>query len=159
FTEGTGTLLQKHDAAVKEIERTRKQLEQTVKAEHSSHKADNGSAAPRVESNFKKPAYLAAIKKAKQYIRAGAIFQLVISARFAAKPRAERLQIYRELRASTRSPYLFLLQPNDVAVVGSSPEMLVKVQGRDVFYRPIAGKRWRGKNEAEELRLEKEMMA
>jgi anthranilate synthase component 1 len=48
---------------------------------------------------------------------------------------------------------------NDVAVVGSSPEMLVKVQGRDVFYRPIAGTRWRGKDEAEDQRLEKEMLA
>ena len=48
---------------------------------------------------------------------------------------------------------------NDVAVVGSSPEMLVKVQGRDVFYRPIAGTRWRGKDEAEDQRLENEMLA
>ena len=56
------------------------------------------------------------------------------------------------------SPYLFFLQLNDVAVVGSSPEMLVKVQGRDVFYRPIAGTRWR-EDEMEDLRLEKEMLA
>jgi anthranilate synthase component 1 len=159
FTEGKGTLQQKYDAAVKEIEHTRKQLEQPVKAEHSSRKADNGSLAPKVESNFKKPAYLAAIKKAKQYIRAGDIFQVVISQRFSAKTQAEPFQIYRELRALNPSPYLFFLQLNDVAVVGSSPEMLVKVQGRDVFYRPIAGTRWRGKNEAEDLRLEKEMLA
>src|SRR5207244_8994564 len=67
--------------------------------------------------------------------------------------------IYRELRALNPSPYLFYLQMNDVAVVGSSPEMLVKVQGRDVFYRPIAGTRWRGKDEAEDQRLEREMLA
>src|SRR5206468_5526494 len=62
-------------------------------------------------------------------------------------------------RSSDLSPYLFYLQLNDVAVVGSSPEMLVKVQGRDVFYRPIAGTRWRGKDEAEDQRLEQEMLA
>src|SRR5437868_1732508 len=68
------------------------------------------------------------------------------------------LSIY-QLRALNPSPYLFCLQLNDVAVVGSSPEMLVKVQGRDVFYRPIAGTRPRGKDEAEDQRLEREMLA
>jgi anthranilate synthase component I len=159
FTEGKGTLQQKYDGAVKEIEHTRKQLEQPVKAEQSSAKAGNGSVVPKVESNFKKPAYLAAIKQAKQYIRAGDIFQVVISQRFSAKTQAEPFQIYRELRALNPSPYLFFLQLNDVAVVGSSPEMLVKVQGREVQYRPIAGTRWRGKDEAEDARLEKEMLA
>ena len=90
------------------------------------------------------------MRKAKEYIRAGDIFQVVISQRFSAKTQAEPFQIYRELRALNPSPYLFYLQLNDVAVVGSSPEMLVKVQGRDVFYRPIAGTRWRGKDEAED---------
>src|SRR5204863_4355706 len=106
-----------------------------------------------------KPAYLAAVRKAKKYIRAGDIFQVVISQRFSAKTGAEPFQIYRELRALNPSPYLFFLQLNDVAVVGSSPEMLVKVQGRDVSYRPIAGTRWRGKDEAEDQRLEQEMLA
>jgi anthranilate synthase component 1 len=57
------------------------------------------------------------------------------------------------------SPYLFYLQMNDVAVVGSSPEMLVKVQGREISYRPIAGTVPRGKDEAEDLRLEKDLLA
>src|SRR5215471_13818818 len=158
FSEGKGTLEENYNAAVKEIEQTRKQLEQPAKAEHP-RKAGSARPAPKVESNFKKPAYLAAIKKAKQYIRAGDIFQVVISQRFSAKTQAEPFQIYRELRALNPSPYLFYLQLNDVSVVGSSPEMLVKVQGRDVFYRPIAGTRWRGKDEAEDHRLEREMLA
>src|SRR6202043_3267996 len=87
------------------------------------------------------------------------IFQVVLSQRFSAKTKAQPFEIYRELRALNPSPYLFFLQMNDVAVVGSSPEMLVKVQGRDVFYRPIAGTRWRGKDETEDVRLEKEMLA
>jgi len=160
FTEGKGSLQQKYDAAVKEIERARKLLEQPVAAEERKRKSDAKENAPlEINSNFKKPAYLAAVKRAKEYIRAGDIFQVVISQRFSAKTEAEPFQIYRELRALNPSPYLFFLQLNDVAVVGSSPEMLVKVQGRDVFYRPIAGTRWRGKDEAEDVRLEKEMLA
>src|SRR5207249_2817949 len=113
----------------------------------------------KVASNFRRPEYLAAVQKAKHYIRAGDIFQVVLSQRFSAKTQAEPFQVYRELRALNPSPYLFYLQLNDVSVVGSSPEMLVKVQGRDVFYRPIAGTRWRGKDEAEDQRLEREMLA
>jgi anthranilate synthase component 1 len=163
FTEGPErgnkeSLQQKYDVAVKEIARTRKLLEQPVAAEERQRKAKEPPPL-EINSNFKKPAYLAAVKKAKEYIRAGDIFQVVISQRFSAKTEAEPFQIYRELRALNPSPYLFFLQLNDVAVVGSSPEMLVKVQGRQVFYRPIAGTRWRGKDEAEDARLEKEMLA
>jgi anthranilate synthase component 1 len=160
FTEGKQSLQQKYDAAVQEIQRTRKLLEQPVAAEGRGRKpAAKETPPPRVTSNVKKPAYLAAVRKAKEYIRAGDIFQVVISQRFSAKTEAEPFQIYRELRALNPSPYLFFLQLNDVAVVGSSPEMLVKVQGRDVSYRPIAGTRWRGKDEAEDARLEREMLA
>jgi anthranilate synthase component I len=159
FTEGPGTLEEKYASAVREIEKTRKLLEQPVPAERPSPKAARNGAAPRVSSNVKKAEYLRAVNKAKRYIRAGDVFQVVMSQRFSAKTRAEPFQIYRELRALNPSPYLFFLQLNDVAVVGSSPEMLVKVQGRDVFYRPIAGTRWRGKNEAEDAGLEREMLA
>src|SRR5262249_49510059 len=62
-------------------------------------------------------------------------------------------------RAINPSPYLFYLKLNDVSVVGSSPEMLVKVQGRDAFYRPIAGTRPRGRDEDEDARLETELLA
>src|SRR5260370_8992656 len=92
-------------------------------------------------------------------MRGGDIFLVVLSERFSDKTRAEPFQVYRELRALNQSSYLFYLQMNDVAVVGSSPEMLVKVQGRDVFYRPIAGTQPRGKDEAEDQRLEKELLA
>ncbi len=158
FTEGKTSLREKYDAAVAEIQRTRKLLEQPVPSEERK-KSPKKTAAPRVTSNFKKSAYLGVVQKAKEYIRAGDIFQVVISQRFSAKTKAEPFQIYRELRAVNPSPYLFFLQLNEVSVVGSSPEMLVKVQGRDVFYRPIAGTRWRGKDEAEDARLEKEMLA
>jgi len=160
FTEGPGTLRAKYDAAVREIQRTRKLLAEPVAEEAPKKRSKSGKAGKlKLSSNFAKPAYLAAVRKAKEYIRAGDIFQVVISQRFSAKTKAPPFEIYRQLRALNPSPYLFYLQMNDVAVVGSSPEMLVKVQGRDVFYRPIAGTRWRGKDEADDQRLEREMLA
>jgi anthranilate synthase component 1 len=84
---------------------------------------------------------------------------VVLSQRFSVKTDAEPFEVYRALRALNPSPYMFFLRLNDVFVVGSSPEMLVKVQGRDIFYRPIAGTRPRGRTEAEDQRLEKEMLA
>jgi len=159
YTEEPGTLRAKYDKAVKEIRRTRQMLEEPVAGERPAKKKAAKSRAPQFTSNFKPKEYLEAVRKAKRYIREGDIFQVVLSQRFSAKTKAAPFDIYRELRALNPSPYLFYLQLNDVHVVGSSPEMLVKVQGRDVFYRPIAGTRWRGKDEAEDVRLEREMLA
>jgi anthranilate synthase component I len=160
FTEGEGSLHAKYEAAVREIKLTKRKLEEAVAAERPKKEARAKKRAPlRVKSNFQRGEYLAVVRKAKAYIRAGDIFQVVLSQRFSAKTQADPFEVYRELRALNPSPYLFYLQLNDVCVVGSSPEMLVKVQGRDVFYRPIAGTRPRGKGEAQDLRLEKEMLA
>jgi anthranilate synthase component I len=159
FTDGRGSLRAKYLAAVGEIQRTRKLLEEPVAAERPRAARKGKTRAPKVTSNFKRAEYLDVVRKAKQYIRAGDIFQVVLSQRFSAKTKAASFDVYRELRALNPSPYLFYLQLNDVHVVGSSPEMLVKVQGREVFYRPIAGTRWRGEDEAEDQRLEKEMLA
>jgi anthranilate synthase component 1 len=159
YTEGQGSIRTKYDQAVLEIRRTRKLLEQAAPTEQPKGKSHKKIRPLRVSSNFTRPDYLAVVRKTKQYIRAGDIFQAVISQRFSAKTNADAFQVYRELRALNPSPYLFYLQLNDVSVVGSSPEMLVKVQGRDVFYRPIAGTRWRGKDEAEDQKLERQMLA
>ncbi len=156
FTEGNGSLRAKYDDATREIKETRRLLEEPVAAEHPKKTKKSKKHSPlKVSSNFRRPEYLDAVRKAKAYIRAGDIFQVVLSQRFSVKTKAEPFEVYRELRALNPSPYLFFLQLNDVSVVGSSPEMLVKVQGRDVFYRPIAGTRWRGKDDAEDQRLER----
>jgi anthranilate synthase component I len=159
YTDGEGSLRTKYNAAVREIRKTRQLLEQASPSEQPKKEKKKRGAPLRITSNFRRAEYLEAVRKAKNYIRAGDIFQVVISQRFSAKTHAAPFDVYRELRALNPSPYLFYLQMNDVAVVGSSPEMLVKVQGRDVFYRPIAGTRWRGKDEAEDQRLELEMLA
>jgi anthranilate synthase component 1 len=160
YTDSPGSLKQKYAAAVREIRRTRRLLEQPAPAEAPIKAASPRKAAPpKVSSNFTRPEYLAAVRKAKEYIRAGDIFQVVISQRFSASTTSGAFDVYRELRALNPSPYLFFLQMNDVAVVGSSPEMLVRVRGRDVFYRPIAGTLPRGKDEAEDLRNENLMLS
>src|SRR5207247_913687 len=160
FTEGQGSLRAKYDAAVREIKKTRQLLEGPVAGERPRIPSKASKPATlKVNSNFRRSEYLDIVRKGKKYIRAGDIFQVVLSQRFSAKAQAEPFEVYRQLRALNPSPYLFCLQLNDVAIVGSSPEMLVKVQGRDVFYRPIAGTRRRGKDEAEDQRREREMLA
>ena len=159
YTEGPGPLRAKYNAALQQIRRNREQLDTAVAAEKPQSDTKRTARANRVTSNVKRAEYLEAVRRSKQYIRAGDIFQVVISQRFSAKSKASGFDVYRELRALNPSPYLFFLQLNDVAVVGSSPEMLVKVQGQDVFYRPIAGTRKRGKSEAEDLALEKDLLS
>ena len=155
FTDGPGSLRTKYNAAVREIERTRQLLEQPL----NPQRRRPARAALRVASNFRKAAYLAAVRKCKRYIRAGDIFQVVLSQRFSARTKADPFEIYRALRVVNPSPYMYFLRLGDASVVGSSPEMLVKVQGRDAFYRPIAGTRPRGRNETEDQRLEQELVA
>ena len=99
------------------------------------------------------------VKAVEEYIKAGDIFQVVPSQRFAAPTAADPFDIYRSLRVANPSPYLFFLKLGKTAIAGSSPEMLVKVEGRDAFYRPIAGTRWRGRDEAEDQRMAAEMLA
>ena len=155
FTEGPGSLREKYDAAVREIRRTRRALEQPLPLQRPARRA----APLRVRSNMTKPQYMAAVRKAKAYIRAGDIFQVVPSQRFSAETHAEPFEIYRALRVVNPSPYLYFLKLDELAVVGSSPEMLVKVQGREVSYRPIAGTLPRGRNEEEDRKFEARLLA
>ncbi|HVB57526.1 MAG TPA: anthranilate synthase component I [Candidatus Acidoferrales bacterium] len=155
FTEGPGSLRAKYDAVVREIRRTQRMLDQPL----PPHARPRRAGPLRVESNMTKAQFVAAVRNAKTYIRAGDIFQVVASQRFSAKTNANPFEIYRALRVVNPSPYLYFLKLDDVSVVGSSPEMLVKVQGRDVFYRPLAGTRPRGRNEKEDRDLEAKLLS
>ena len=155
FTGGPGSLRAKYNAGVREIHRIRRQLEAPLPRAQTRR-----SRAPlRLTSNFTRAQYIAAVERAKEYIRAGDAFQIVPSQRFSARTYADPFEIYRSLRVVNPSPYLYFLRLGDLSVVGSSPEMLVKIQGRDAFYRPIAGTRPRGRNEKEDKSLEKELLA
>ena len=157
FTEGEGNLRSKYRAAVREISETRRLLELPIKDKFGKSKR---RATPlHVESNFTRPQFLAAVRKSKEYVRAGDVFQVVISQRFSARTDADPFEIYRALRVLNPSPYMYFLKLGDTAIVGSSPELLLKVQGREAFYRPIAGTRPRGKDEAEDQLLAEELAA
>jgi anthranilate synthase component 1 len=155
FTEGPGSLRSKYDAAIREIRRTRRLLEKPLPPARPTRRAGP----LRVRSNMTKSRFTSAVERAKEYIRAGDAFQIVVSQRFEARTNANPLEIYRALRVVNPSPYLYYLKLGDMSVVGSSPEMLVKVQGRDAVYRPLAGTQPRGRNEKEDQELEEKLLA
>jgi anthranilate synthase component 1 len=101
----------------------------------------------------------ASIDKCKEYIAAGDCIQVVLSQRFATPYKAEPFDIYRALRSLNPSPYMFFLKMDDIHLVGASPEVLVTCEGDHARVRPIAGTRPRGKDEAEDKRLEQELLA
>ena len=110
-------------------------------------------------SGFTREGFLAAVAKAKDYIRAGDVFQVVLSQRMSVPFRARPVDVYRALRALNPSPYMYFLDLDGFQVVGSSPEILVRMQGGDVTVRPIAGTRPRGATPAEDAALEAELLA
>ncbi len=120
----------------------------------------------RVKHRTKKADFLAAVERTKEYIRAGDVFQAVLSQRFDVEPGVDSFQVYRALRTVNPSPYMFFLRfaPDakskaaPLELAGSSPELLVRVHDGKVEYRPIAGTRRRGATEAEDNALADEMM-
>lgn len=98
------------------------------------------------------------IEKVKEYIKNGDIFQAVVSRRMYCNTRKEPLEIYRALRESNPSPYMFLIDYDDYQIIGSSPESLVSVRGNIVSTNPIAGSRKRGKTDEEDSLFEKELL-
>ena len=99
----------------------------------------------------------AAVAKIREYIAAGDCYQAVISQQFAKQTSAPPLAIYRALRATNPSPYMYFLKLDDEAIIGASPEMLVRCRDRELEYRPIAGTRPRGATETEDAALAEEM--
>jgi len=111
----------------------------------------------KVKPTTSRRAFEQSVRKVKDYIAAGDVFQTVLSQRFELEPGVPPLDIYRALRRVNPSPYMYFLRMADMHVLGSSPEMLVKVAGRRLEYRPIAGTRPRGRDDAEDARLEREL--
>ncbi len=113
----------------------------------------------RVPFLTSQPRFEAMVERAKEYIQAGDIFQVVLSQRFARPMQTQPFSVYRALRAVNPSPYLYYLDLGDLKVVGASPELLVRVEDGEVMIRPLAGTRPRGKDEAADLALERELRA
>lgn len=110
-----------------------------------------------VHAGTRREAFLDGVKQCKEYIAAGDIFQVVLSQRLDFIPEVAPFDLYRALRQVNPSPYLYFLQMNGTHILGSSPEMLVRVTGRKLEYRPIAGTHPRGRDEAEDAKLEQQM--
>jgi anthranilate synthase component I len=113
--------------------------------------------APDVRSNQERVTFEAGVRTIKERIAAGDIYQAVLSQRFEADVSADPFTVYRALRHVNPSPYMYFIRLGGLAIVGSSPEMLVRVEGRRVETHPIAGTRPRGTNEDEDLRLAEEL--
>jgi len=110
-------------------------------------------------SNTPPERYMEMVERAKEYIRAGDIFQVVLSQRFSAEFPLSPLALYRALRRTNPSPYLYYLDYGDFAIAGSSPEILVRVRNGKVTIRPIAGTRRRGRTPEEDKALEEELLS
>ena len=110
-------------------------------------------------SNFAKADYLAAVEKAKDYIRAGDIFQVVPSQRWRMDFPLPPFALYRSLRRTNPSPFMFYLNMGGFQIVGASPEILVRLRDGEVTIRPIAGTRPRGRDEAEDRALEADLLS
>jgi len=112
----------------------------------------------RIKSNISKNKFKSNVKKAKKYIESGDVFQVVLSQRFERKFEKKPLEIYNYLRKSNPSPFMFYFNYEDFKILGSSPEILVRLRKKQVTIRPIAGTRPRGINKKQDLKYEKELL-
>jgi len=112
----------------------------------------------KVKSNTPKNKFLKMVNKAKEYIKLGDIFQVVLSQRFEAKLTKKPLNIYKKLRITNPSPFMFFFNFDDFQIIGASPEILVRLRNNKITVRPIAGTRPRGKTVKEDLYYEKDLL-
>ncbi|OGW56736.1 MAG: anthranilate synthase component I, partial [Nitrospirae bacterium RBG_16_43_8] len=121
-------------------------------------KFKNRESSNKFTSSFKtREVFEEAVLKSKEYIAAGDIFQVVLSQRFERKSDVDPFDVYRALRVINPSPYMYYIDTGDAEIVGSSPEILVRVEDKKIVLRPIAGTRRRGETEAEDKALEEEL--
>lgn len=130
-----------------------------ISADRMTHRAHIPRASSPPVSSVSREAYQEAVRKALEYIHAGDIFQVVLSRKITCQFRGDPLDIYGAIRTINPSPYLYYLKFGDEAIIGSSPEMLVKVDGKSVQTVPIAGTRPRGNSVEEDTRLAAELLA
>ena len=112
-----------------------------------------------LHSNVSKEGFMKGVVKAKEYIKAGDIIQVVLSQRFSSDLHCDPFDIYRALRSINPSPYLFYLKMEDTVLLGASPEVMVRLEGKQIELRPLAGTRPRGKTPEEDLAMEKDLLA
>jgi anthranilate synthase component 1 len=148
-----------YESAVRKIDAIVSRLHQPLTIAPPSAAREKSQNDPWL-SSFEQADFEAAVREAKEYITAGDIFQVVLSQRLSRRTTADPFSIYRALRMLNPSPYMFYLElPGDLRLIGSSPEMLAQLDGRQAQVRPIAGTRPRGRTPAEDEALAQELLA
>lgn len=150
----TGNVMENYGKAVAEIERMLHLI-----LDESPLPDARAKSVPHFTCNVSEEKYCEMVERAKAHIRAGDIFQAVISRRFETEYRDSLLNAYRVLRTTNPSPYMVFIQADDVQLISTSPETLVKLQEGRLSSFPVAGSRPRGASQEEDLALEKELLA
>ena len=112
----------------------------------------------KIKSNISKQRFLNNVIKAKKYIKRGDIFQVVLSQRFKAKLKKDPIEVYKKLRVTNPSPFMYFFNFDDFQIIGASPEILVRLRDDQITIRPIAGTRPRGKNKKQDIFYEKDLL-
>ena len=146
-----------YQQALQEIARLEKKLAAGVRPRRTAR--SRAKSALKLRSIVSRQKFMRDVERAREYIAAGDIFQVVLSQRIEFQPRVSAFEIYRALRTVNPSPYMYFLRMEGIEVLGSSPEMLVRSSGRRLEYRPIAGTRPRGRDEQADAQLEAELRA
>jgi anthranilate synthase component 1 len=155
WLDAESDLRSEYDAACGRVETVIARLSKPLEIEP----APPAEGPPQVRSNFEPSEYERIVDRAKEYILAGDVIQVVLAQRFECALRARPFDIYRSLRTLNPSPYMFFLRTGDRVVLGASPEVMARLEGREISVRPIAGTRPRGTSEREDRSLEEELCA
>src|SRR5438128_7112694 len=154
-----GDLERCYRSACARVDRLVERLQQGVADLQLTDIAPVGEVHLPYRSNFEPGDFEEAVRKCKEYIKAGDIFQVVLSQRLETETRARPFDIYRTLRVVNPSPFMFYVKAGPLSLVGSSPEIMVRVESDKVTIRPLAGTRPRGKTEEDDERLSAELAA
>ena len=147
-----------YNQAVRNIDAIEKKLKTSLPVNVNNESSPKIDSLKRIESNFEKEHFINAVQKIKNYILEGDAIQVVLSQRLKFNISKDPFTIYRALRSINPSPYMYYLKFGDLKIVGSSPEILVRLEGEKIEVRPIAGTRKRGKSEEEDQALENDLL-
>lgn len=152
------TLEEEYAKASQRIDRLVERLERPLASQINTGSFDALEESNAITSNLSKEQYYENVRKAKEYIHAGDMIQVVPSQRLSRPTTAEPFDIYRAVRAINPSPYMYYLHLDDFHIIGASPELLVRVEGDAIDYHPIAGTRPRGNTDEEDYAMERELL-
>jgi len=148
-----------YNKAIKNIEAIEEKLRTSLPIHLVDERLGNLGNTTNIESNFKKEHFLDAVQKIKDYILEGDVIQVVLAQRLKFNISKDPFAIYRALRSINPSPYMYYLKFGDLKIVGSSPEILVRLEDEKIEVRPIAGTRKRGQSEEEDQGLENDLLS